>query len=152
MMNSCTFFGHRDCPETLLPALEAALIELIESKDVTHFYVGNQGTFDRLVRTSLRKLTARYPHIRYTIVLAYMPDKMLLLDEEDQKHTILPEGIENRPQRFAISYRNDLMLANAEYVICYIAHGWGGTAKFVEKALRKKKCVINLGSYSFVDT
>ena len=72
MMNSCTFFGHRDCPETLLPALEAALIELIESKDVTHFYVGNQGTFDRLVRTSLRKLTARYPHIRYTIVLAYM--------------------------------------------------------------------------------
>ena len=81
-----------------------------------------------------------------------MPDKMLLLDEEDQKHTILPEGIENRPQRFAISYRNDLMLANAEYVICYIAHGWGGAAKFVEKALRKKKCVINLGSYSFVDT
>ena len=149
-MNSCTFFGHHDCPETVLPALEAALIELIELKDINQFYVGNQGTFDRLVRTSLRKLTARYPHIRYTIVLAYMPEKVLFLDEEEQKHTILPDGIENRPKRFAIPYRNEWMLAKAEYVICYITHGWGDAAKFVEKATHKKKCVINLGTYSFI--
>ena len=43
-MNSCTFFGHHDCPETVQPALEAALIELIELKDINQFYVGNQGT------------------------------------------------------------------------------------------------------------
>lgn len=150
-MSKCTFFGHHDCPEAIMPDLETQLIDLIERKGIHDFYVGNQGTFDRLVRTVLRKLTAFYPEIRYTIVLAYIPEKPLLLDEEFQKHTLLPDGIESIPKRFAISYRNNWMLAQADYVVCYIVHGWGGAAQFTEKALRKGKQVINLGSYSFVD-
>lgn len=150
-MKSCTFFGHRDCDESIMPALEEALIDLIVNKGICDFYVGNQGAFDRMARTALRKLKVKFPQVRYTIVLAYMPEKTLLLDEEDQKLTLLPDGIESRPKRFAISFRNDWMLSQADYVICYITHGWGGAAIFVEKAIRKGKHVINLGSYSFVD-
>ena len=72
-MSKCTFFGHRDCSESVMPALEKVLIDLIENEEVADFYVGNQGAFDRIVRTVLKKLSLCYPHIRYTVVLAYMP-------------------------------------------------------------------------------
>ena len=37
----CTFFGHKDTPKEIEPTLRSALIELIENKNVTVFYVGN---------------------------------------------------------------------------------------------------------------
>ena len=49
-----TFFGHRDSPETIKPKIRAAVIDLIENHGVTMFYVGNQGNFDRLVRSVLK--------------------------------------------------------------------------------------------------
>ena len=49
---TCTFFGHRDCPETIKPKIREAVIDLIENHGVTMFYVGNQGNFDRLVLAS----------------------------------------------------------------------------------------------------
>ena len=148
-MSSCTFYGHHDCSEAIMPELEEVIIDLIEKNDIHEFYVGNHGAFDRMVRNALQKLMRQYPSVRYSVVLAYMPEKAILLDEEDQKHTLLPEGIEYSPKRFAISYRNRWMLDQSEYVICYVNHGWGGAAQFAEKAIRKGKNILNLGSYSF---
>ena len=54
---ACTFFGHRDCPETIKPKIRTAVIDLIENHGVTMFYVGNQGNFDRLVRSVLKETT-----------------------------------------------------------------------------------------------
>ena len=50
---ACTFFGHRDCPETIKPKIRTAVINLIENHGVTMFYVGNQGNFDRMVRVGV---------------------------------------------------------------------------------------------------
>ena len=36
---ACTFFGHRDSPETIKPKIRAAVIDLIENHGVTMFYV-----------------------------------------------------------------------------------------------------------------
>ena len=58
---ACTFFGHRDCPETIKPKIREAVIDLIENHGVTMFYVGNQGNFDRLVRSALKEVTTAYP-------------------------------------------------------------------------------------------
>lgn len=46
----CTFFGHRDCPESIRPLLRAAIVDLIEKHRVRLFYVGNEGNFDRMAR------------------------------------------------------------------------------------------------------
>ena len=51
-MSVCTFFGHSDCPSTVAPKLRSVLIELIENHGVDVFYVGNQGNFDRMVRSA----------------------------------------------------------------------------------------------------
>lgn len=37
-----------------------------------------------------------------------------------------------------------VMLEHSDYVVAYVTHTWGGAAKFVEKAKKKGKLVINL--------
>ena len=74
-MAICTFFGHRDRPPTVQPMLQQVLEELIVHHYVNVFYVSHQGRFDTLVRRTLTALQTTYPHIRVTVVLAYIPDK-----------------------------------------------------------------------------
>lgn len=138
----CTFFGHRDCPDTTKPKLRSTIIDLIENHNVDMFYVGKQGQFDAMVRSALKQLKQEYPHIDYAVVLAYMPGKQN--NYEDYSDTMLPEGIETVHPRYAISWRNNWMLKRSDYVVTYITHSWGGAAKFVKKARTSKKIVLNL--------
>lgn len=139
-MSACTFFGHRDCPESILPKLRHTLVELITQHGVDLFYVGNQGQFDRYVRGQLRLLEKEYPHIRYAVVLAYMP----ACREEDASDTMLPEGIESVHPKYAIVWRNNWMLRNADYVVAYVTRPWGSASGFIQKARAQKRIVIDL--------
>ncbi len=139
----CTFFGHRDCPASLKPKLRAVVVELIERHGVDRFYIGRQGSFDAMARSVLRELAEVYPHISYAVVLERLPG---LRDESvwDFSDTIFPEGLETVPPRFAIARRNEWMLRQADFVVIYVTHGWGGAAQFAEKARQYGKTVINL--------
>ncbi len=137
----CTFFGHKDTPKEIEPTLKSTLIDLIENKNVTVFYVGNNGNFDAMVRRKLEELSHNYP-ITYSVVLAYLPTKKSEYD--DYTNTILPEGIETAPKRFAISYRNKWMVEQADIVVTYVTHTFGGAAQFKEMAKRQGKTVIEL--------
>lgn len=144
----CTFFGHRQCPISIRPALKCCLENLIIHHDVTVFYVGNQGAFDSIVHSALRELAEQYTNITYAVVLAYLPPERKddLAQYQDYTDTLYPEGIESVPKRFAIDWRNRWMLKQADYVVTYITHHWGGAAKFAEKAARSGKQIINLGT------
>ena len=74
-MAICTFFGHRECPDSIKTQLREVLIDLVTNHDTDMFYVGNQGRFDAIVRGILRELKKEYPQINYAVVLAYMPGK-----------------------------------------------------------------------------
>lgn len=141
-MPACTFFGHRDCPETILPKLREALKDLIEKHGVDLFYIGNQGRFDALVRAELRKLNEEYPHVQYAVVLAYLPGKASKYG--DYSDTMLPEGIEVVHPRYAISWRNNWMLQQSDYVVAYVTHSWGGAAQFLKAAEKKGIHITNL--------
>ena len=71
-----------------------------------------------------------------------MPGKRT--ENDDYSNTILPEGIESVHPRYAISWRNNWMLQQSDYVVTYITHGWGGAAQYADKARRQKKTVINI--------
>ena len=45
---------------------------------------------------------------------------------------------------YAISWRNNWMLKQSDYIVTYITHAWGGAYQYAEKAMRQKKVVINL--------
>lgn len=141
-MVSCTFFGHRECPDSVKAKLRAVLIDLITNYNVDMFYVGNQGRFDAIVHGVLRELREEYPQINYAVVLSYMPGKQT--EHDDYSDTMLPKGIEAVHPHYAISWRNNWMLKQSEYVVTYVTHSWGGAAQFAEKASRQKKMVINL--------
>lgn len=102
-MKSCTFFGHRDCPESVLPALREAVECAILQEGIDTFYVGREGAFDALVAKVLSEMVKKYPHIRFFVVLAYRLHAPL--GEELQSRTILADGVENAPRRFAILRR-----------------------------------------------
>lgn len=140
-MSVCTFFGHRDCPADIRPRLRAAVVELIEGHGVDTFYMGRQGTFDAMARSVLRELTEVYPHISSAVVLERLPGSCGTRDFSD---AIFPEGLETVPPRFAISKRNNWMLKQADFVVTYITHNWGGTVQYAEKAQRRGKRVLNL--------
>lgn len=139
-MSICTFFGHRDCPASIKLKLRSVLADLIENHAVDTFYIGNQGAFDFHVRSVLQELAQAYPHIRYTVVLAYLPKE----NEAYPYDTLFPDGIETVPKRFGISWRNKWMLKRADCVVVYITHQWGGAAQFAEQAEKQGKKVINL--------
>ena len=57
---------------------------------------------------------------------------------------MLPEGIESAHPRYAISWRNNWMLRQSDYVVTYITHAYGGAAQYAKKARIQGKYVINL--------
>lgn len=142
-MRVCTFFGHRECPESIKPKLREILVDLIIEHDVGMFYVGHQGQFDAYVHGELKKLKQEYPQINFAVVLAYMPGKKTEYDA--YSNTMLPEGIESVHPHYAISWRNNWMLEQSDYVIAYITHSWGGAAQYVNRAKKRSKKIINIG-------
>ena len=134
-----TFFGHKDTPQEIEPALRTAIIDLIENHGAVEFYVGNNGSFDTMVRHQLEELSQIYP-IAYSVVLAYLPTK-----NNNIANTVLPESIETVPKRFAIYYRNKWMIQQADVVVAYVTYSFGGAHQFTALAERKGKTILNLG-------
>ena len=140
-MPVCTFFGHRDCPETVKTNLFSAIEKLITLNNVRIFYVGNHGNFDRLVVSVLKELKNKYPEIKYYVVLAYLPSKS---NGTESYETIFPEGIENVPKRFAIDFRNRWMIEKSDCVVTCINRGFGGAAKAKSYAEKHGKNIIEI--------
>ena len=138
----CCLFGHKETPASIAAELGKVIDHLIQERGVDEFPVGNQGAFDRMVHRALREARNRYPHISYHVVLAYLPNAEPCLYEYSE--TYFPEGIENVPPRFAISWRNQWMVRESDICVCYLAHSWGGAAKSVDYAKKRKKEIINL--------
>ncbi len=139
---TCVFFGHKNTPNDIYPRLKAAIKDMADNKGVWDFYVGNQGAFDRMARRALKELKKENAQINYKVLLAYLPGKKD--PYEDYSDTEFPEGIEKVPKKFAINFRNELMVKMADYVIAYVDHSYGGAAAFVDKARKRQAVVINL--------
>ena len=140
-MMTCTFFGHRDTPASIRPLLKNTLLNLIEQNNVKKFFVGNQGNFDAMVYSLLKELGLSHG-VDFSIVLAYMPTKPDSF--VDANNTILPEGIETAPRRFAIEFRNRWMVDQSDIVVTYVSRSFGGAAKFKALSQKKGKKIVEL--------
>jgi len=139
---TCCLFGHREVMHNIRPRLTAIIEKLITEEGVTEFYVGNQGQFDSMVYSVLKELKAKYPQIRYSVILAYMPDEHI--KEIYGENTLFPDGLESVPKKFAISKRNDWMIQQSGIAVCYVYKITGGAAKFREKAGKKGLQIIDV--------
>lgn len=102
------------------------------------FYLGGYGEFDILSALVLRELKQKHGHIRIILVLPYLNSSIMTRGYDE---TIYPP-LESVPKRFAILRRNEWMVRESDVVIAYVNHGWGGAAKTLQYARRKRKTII----------
>lgn len=138
---TCSLFGHRDTDESIMPKIEAAIINAIENDGVNLFLVGNNGKFDKMARRLLVKLKSKYA-IDYRVVLSAIPIKKR--EGDDYSDTVFPEFLQNVPPKFAILRRNELMIENSQCVITYAVFPFGGAHRCKELAIRKGKRVTEI--------
>ena len=117
--------------------LDMILPSFIEGGAVT-FYLGGYGAFDGLAASALRKQKKTYPHIELILVLAYLNREV---DASRYDDTTYPP-LEKVPPRYAIVKRNEWMVSESDVVISGVTHSWGGAAKTLEFAQRKKKVIF----------
>ena len=110
-------------------------------------YLGGYGSFDSFARKCGRKYQETHPNIRLIFVTPYITidyQKNHLDYNKDLYDEILYPNLEDKPLKFAISYRNKWMVEQADYVIAYITHDWGGAYQTYRHAQRKKKPLFNI--------
>ena len=134
-----TFCGHREVqePEKVQKWLYETVSGLIlEGADV--FYLGGYGEFDRMALSVVNKTKEAHPDVRAILVLPYL-DRSMDLDAYDG--SVYPP-LEKVPRRYAISRRNRWMVDQADVVVAYVIHEWGGAATTLRYAEAKKKTII----------
>lgn len=136
-----TFCGHKEITgsDELHDRLLSVLRDLI-SEGADSFLLGGYGAFDGLAASAVCELQAEFPHIHSTLVLPYI-DRCF--NTELYNDSVYPP-LENVPRRFAISRRNEWMVDQADVIVAFVTHGWGGAAATLRYAERKKKRVISI--------
>ena len=148
-----TFCGHRDTvlSKGVKQQLEQVLRKVLEKAPNTLFYLGDYGRFDGLCNSVLKELQAEYPVLRRIFVTPYLdPSYGHFQYVYDYYDEVLYPFTDRVLKRFAIVKRNQWMVDKADYVIAYVEHGWGGAAKTLDYAIRKKIPYINFGDYKKV--
>ena len=133
------FCGHSKLykPDSFSKWLDVILPSLIEG-GATTFYLGGYGAFDGLAAAAVRKQKKIYPHIELILVLAYLNRD---IDASRYDGTTYPP-LERVPPRYAIVKRNEWMVSESSVVISGVTHSWGGAARTLEFAQRKKKVIF----------
>lgn len=142
-MRVVTFCGHRDFygDDAVMRWLRDTVEKLIR-RGADDFLLGGCGGFDACAASVVWELKKQYPAIRSTLVLPYLDRKV---DATKYDATLYP-SLEKVPRRFAISKRNEYMVHEADIVVAYVTHDWGGAATTLAYAKRKKKEIINYGN------
>ena len=143
-----SFCGHSTFIKT--PEIEEQLLSILESQvgdEPADFYLGGYGSFDSFARECCRKYQTEHPHAKLVLITPYMTiehQKNHLAYQKDYYDAIIYPEIEDKPLKFAISYRNKWMVEQADLVIAYVNHNSGGAWQTYQHAKRKKKTIINL--------
>lgn len=134
-----TFCGHKEVAdrEDVERWLYSVCAELI-AQGANEFYLGGYGGFDHMCAAVLRELKGANPQIKLILVLPYLNGSITTNGYDE---TIYPP-LESVPERFAISRRNEWMVMESDIVVAYVTHKWGGAAKTLAYAQRKKKRIL----------
>ena len=143
-MKSCFFIGHREADERLLPMLTAAIERLITEEQVSFFYVGGYGGFDRIAATAIKHLKLHHPDITLMLVLPYHPAECPIETPYGFDGTYYPEGLEKVPRRYAIVRANEIMAKQSDWLISYVRHGASNSRRILEYAQKQGTACINI--------
>lgn len=143
-MKSCFFIGHREADERLLPQLIRTIELLVDKENVTCFYVGGYGGFDRIAASAVKQVKRGHPEIVLMLVLPYHPAERPVATPYGFDGTFYPEGMETVPRRFAIVQANKRLVDIVDWVVAYVRHGASNSRKILEYAQKQGISCINI--------
>lgn len=145
-----TFCGHAQFSKSV--EYEQKLLDFLQEKvgeQPADMYLGGYGNFDSFAYDCCKKYKQTHPRISLVFVTPYLTDEYQhhhLQYREKMYDLILYPDIEDKPKRYAITYRNKYMVEKADYVVAYVSHDWGGAYTTYKHAVRKGKEIFNLAS------
>ena len=144
-MKTCFMFGHADTPE-IRQELCRAMEYCYDALDVRCFVVGSRGNFDcRQAPAGLRHMKQLHDDVQAKKLIAYHPalGRSEAEFEPPFDCTYYPEGLETTPNAYAIRKANEIMVTQADVIICYVCHP-GNTRNLLEYARKRNMTCINL--------
>lgn len=148
-----TFCGHAQYTEK--EEDEQKILSFLEEKiggSPAELYLGGYGSFDAFARKCGKKFQQTHPATKLIFVTPYLTvdcQKNHLAQNKNLYAGILYPALENVPIKFAILHRNKWMVEQADLVIAYIDHAWGGAYQSYKHAKRKQKPIFNITSKDF---
>ena len=143
-----TFCGHSQyTPSTADEENIISLLEKLIGDRRAELYLGGYGSFDAFALKCGKKYQKNHPGTKLIFVTPYISvsyGKNHLGYAADLYDEIVYPNLEDKPLRFAISYRNKWMVEQANYVIAYVTHDSGGAYQTYKHAKRKNKLIFNI--------
>jgi uncharacterized phage-like protein YoqJ len=140
-----TFCGHAQFSKS--KEHEQKILAFLEKNigdEPADMYLGGYGDFDNFAYSCCKKYKETHGKISLVFVTPYLNSCMRC--QKSMYDLILYPAIEDRPMRYAISYRNKYMIEKADFVVAYVSHAWGGAYAMFKQAKRKCKVIFNLAN------
>ena len=137
-----SFCGHSEYERS--PEDEAKVLNLLEERvkgKSVEFFLGGYGNFDDFAYNCAKKFKKAHPDTKLIFVTPYMYAKEY---QKNRFDIILYPVLKNVPDRYAIPYRNKWMAEQADIVISYITHAYGGAYAMYKHARKKGKEIYNV--------
>lgn len=142
-----TFIGHRYIDEfnKVEEHLTTILDELANQHPYIDFYIGNNGEFDTIATSVVRRLIEKggKENFSLTLVLPYAKADMEFLEEQFDD-VIIPPSLYGVHPKAAITERNRWMVENSDALVAYVTHGKGGAATCLRMAEKLERVIIRV--------
>ena len=143
-----TFCGHSDFRGTVQK--ENILLDILEDQigdTRCEILFGQYGGFDLFSFRCGQKFKGCHPNVKMIFVTPYIITSSPQTELREFDEIIYPFQ-KNVPRRFAISYRNRWMIEQADLVIAFVDHAWGGAYQTYLYAKKRNKKIINLAKWN----
>lgn len=135
---TCFFIGHRNAPDSLIPALDELIERHITGYGVREFTVGRYGHFDYLAARAVQEAKQRHPDVRLVYLRPYHPAERPTETPQGFDSSFYPFDTQKVPKPLAIVRANRYMVDNSDFLIAYAWHP-GNARELVEYAQRREK-------------
>lgn len=142
-----TFAGHRviDDARRVESDLYDVLSEIVREHEFTEFFVGDNGEFDILATSVIRRVRKVQGEEKCAInlVLPYTKSNQKIIEHQFDS-VIIPPRLHGAHPKAAIGERNRWMVENCDLIICYVKRK-GGAERTMRYAKKSGKIeVVNL--------
>ena len=140
-----TFFGHSDFQEKSIH--KKMLLDILENSikgQNVLFYVGGYGKFDRFAEQCAREYKKLHSNASILLVTPYLQRLPPNSSPTNTYDDILFPALEKIPLKYTILKRNQYMAEQADLIVTYVHHSFGGAYQAAEYAKKKGKKTINL--------